>query len=94
MMCYFQLDSTLGIHPTRLVNFSLLHQQDLTWLNIGSFLLDLNRVCLALVILKLWCLRLLILDSLLALVLTPVVILAPQLLALLIQFHYYINTTD
>jgi hypothetical protein len=97
-MCYFQLDSTLSIHPTRLVNFSLLHQQDLAWLNIGSFLLGLDRVCLGLVILKLWCLRLLILDSLLGLVLIPVVILAPQIgpqfLALLTQFHYYINTTD
>jgi hypothetical protein len=76
-MCYFQLDSTHGIHPTRLVNFSLLHQQDLTWLNIGSFLLGLNPVCLGLVILKLWCLRLLIIDPLLALVLISVVILAP-----------------
>jgi hypothetical protein len=39
------VDSTLGIHPTREVDFSPLHPQNLTRLNIGSFLLSLNHAC-------------------------------------------------
>ena len=41
MFRYFQVKSTLGIHPTRLVNLSTLHQQNLTRLNLGSTLLSL-----------------------------------------------------
>lgn len=67
------LDSTLGIHPTRLVDFSPLHQQNLTRLSPArpeSGLLRLVHDP------KSGFLRQLILDSLLVVVLIPVLILA------------------
>jgi hypothetical protein len=42
---YLQVKSTLGTHPTRLVNFGILHKQNLTRLNFGLILLNLNHVC-------------------------------------------------
>ena len=61
---YFQADSTLGIHPIRLVIFGPLHQQNLTRLNVGSFMLSPNHACSGLLGLahdqKSECLRLLI----------------------------------
>jgi Ribosomal protein L32 len=42
---YFQVDSTLGIHPIRLLVFRPLHQQHLTRLNLGSFMLSPNHAC-------------------------------------------------
>jgi hypothetical protein len=75
---YFQVDSTLGIHPTKLVVFGPLHQQNLARLNLGSFMLSLNHACSDSLGLahdqnqgasgysrpKSWCLRLLTLDPL------------------------------
>ena len=74
------MDSTLGIHPTRLLVFGPLHQQNLTRLNLGSFMLSPNHACSCLLGLahdqnhgasgysrpKSGCLRLLTLDPLLA----------------------------
>jgi hypothetical protein len=42
---YFQVDSTLGIHPIRLLVFRPLHQQNFTRLNVGSFMLSPNHAC-------------------------------------------------